>query len=213
MVTAPKPPQPIDKGLAGPGLLDFVANSKLADHLPLNRLEDITSRYGVHLVRSTLCDWMAACANLVKPLYQLMVVLALESKVLGTDDTTVKLRDGELERTWTAYFWAYVGDHDHPCICYDFTTSHSRDGPAKFLSSFQGYLQGDAYSGYIEIARASDGKIQHAGCWSHVRRYYDRARASAPTIAMHEALSYIQRLYDVEDEASTIFSKERLRLR
>ena len=213
MVTAPKPPQPIDKGLAGPGLLDFVANSKLADHLPLNRLEDITSRYGVHLVRSTLCDWMAACANLVKPLYQLMVVLALESKVLGTDDTTVKLRDGELERTWTAYFWAYVGDHDHPCICYDFTTSHSRDGPAKFLSSFQGYLQGDAYSGYIEIARASDGKIQHAGCWSHVRRYYDRARASAPTIAMHEALSYIQRLYDVEDEASTMSSKERLRLR
>ena len=31
----PKPPQPIDKGLAGPGLLAYVAVSKFGDHLPL----------------------------------------------------------------------------------------------------------------------------------------------------------------------------------
>jgi hypothetical protein len=50
---------------------------------------------------------------------------------------------------------------------YDFTTSHSRDGPEKFLKGFQGILQGDGYSGYIEIARQSKGTIQLAGCWSH----------------------------------------------
>jgi hypothetical protein len=109
-VTAPKPPQPIEKGLAGPGLLAFVAGSKLADHLPLNRLEDILTRYGVHLARSTQCDWMAGCAKLARPLYELMICLVLQSKVLGTDDTTVRLRDRELDRTRTAYFWAYVGD-------------------------------------------------------------------------------------------------------
>jgi transposase len=213
MVTAPKPPQPIEKGLPGPGLLSFVASSKLADHLPLNRLEDILTRYGIHLARSTLCDWMAACAVLARPLYELMVCLVLESKVLGTDDTTVPLRDRELDRTRTAYFWAYVGDDAHPYTCYDFTTNHSRDGPQKFLQGFEGYLQGDAYSGYIEIGRNSQGKIQHAGCWSHARRYYDRARNSAPTVAVHEALAYIQRLYDVEDEAGSMSSEERLALR
>jgi transposase len=187
MVTAPKPPQPIEKGLPGPGLLSFVASSKLADHLPLNRLEDILTRYGIHIARSTLCDWMAACAALARPLYELMICLVLESKVLGTDDTTVPLRDGELDRTRTAYFWAYVGDDAHPYTCYDFTTNHSRDGPQKFLQGFEGYLQGDAYSGYIEIARTSQGKIRHAGCWSHARRYYDRARNSAPTVEVHEA--------------------------
>jgi transposase len=114
MVTAPKPPQPIDKGLAGPGLLAFVAASKMADHLPLNRQEDILARFGVHLARSTQCDWMAACATLVKPLYELMLGLVLQSKVVGTDDTTVKLRDDQLDHTRTAYFWAYVGDNDHP---------------------------------------------------------------------------------------------------
>jgi len=213
MATAAKPPQPIAKGLPGPGLLALVASSKLADHLPLNRQEDILTRHGVHLARSTLCDWMAACAALARPLYERMVRRALQSKVLGTDDTTVPLRDDQLDRTRTAYFWAYVGDHDHPYTCYDFTTSHSRDGPRKFLQGYEGYLQADAYAGYIDIAAQSKGKIQHAGCWSHARRYYDRARDSAPTLAVHEALAYIQRLYDVEDEAASASSEERLRLR
>jgi transposase len=213
LVTAPKPPQPIDKGLAGPGMLAFVATSKLAEHLPLNRLEDVTCRYGIHIARSTQCDWMAACARLAHPLYQLLVCRALQSKVLGTDDTTVPLRDGQLDHTRTAYFWAYVGDHEHPYICYDFTTSHAREGPQKFLHGFRGYLQGDAYSGYIEIALASNGKIKHAGCWAHARRYYHRAREKAPTPAVHEALAYIQRLYDLEDEAAELSSADRLRLR
>jgi transposase len=139
MVTAPKPPQPIDKGLAGPGLLAFVA-------------------------RSTQCDWMAACAMLVRPLYKLIIMLVLQSKVLGTDDTTVPVRDDRLDHTRKAYFWAYVGDRDHPYVAYDFTTSHARNGPKRFLRGFRGYLQGDAFGGYIELARDSNGLIKHAGC-------------------------------------------------
>lgn len=213
MVMAPKPPQPIEKGLAGPGLLAFVGASKLADHLPLNRQEDILARFGVHISRSTQCDWMAACAKLVRPLYELMLALALKSKVLGTDDTTVKLRDEQLDHTRTAYFWAYVGDDDHPYTCYDFTTSHSRDGPAKILQGFEGYLQGDAYPGYIHIANTSGGKIQYAGCWSHARRYFDRARTTSPSEAVLHALAYIQRLYRVEHDAAELLSESRLRLR
>ncbi len=87
MTTAPKPPQPIEKGLPGPGLLSFVITSKLADHLPLNRQEDILTRNGIHIHRSTLAGWMSASADLVAPLYELMVQQTLASKVLGTDDT------------------------------------------------------------------------------------------------------------------------------
>jgi len=46
IVAAPKPPQPIEKGLPGPGLLAYVVTSKLADHLPLYRLERIFARQG-----------------------------------------------------------------------------------------------------------------------------------------------------------------------
>ena len=38
---AEKPPSPIDKGMAGPGLLAYVVTAKYADFLPLYRLENI----------------------------------------------------------------------------------------------------------------------------------------------------------------------------
>src|SRR5262245_58941610 len=63
VATAPKPLQPIDKGLPGPGLLSQVLVSKYADHLPLHRLERIFGRHGLELKRSTLCDWVGAVAT------------------------------------------------------------------------------------------------------------------------------------------------------
>lgn len=213
MQTAEKPPQPIEKGLAGPGLLAFVIASKLADHLPLNRLEDILTRHGVHIARSTQCDWMAACATLAEPLYRLILQRTLQSDVLGTDDTPVPIQDSELERTRTGRFWAHFGDDRHPYVCYDFTPNRSRDGPQKFLKDFQGFLQADAYAGYIELARNSGGTIRHVGCWAHARRYFDRARERGPSRAVHEGLAFIQRLYDVEHQAEEMPADQRLALR
>jgi transposase len=86
---ADKPPQPIDKGLPGPGLLAQTITSKFSDHLPLYRLEDIFARHGVGLSRGTLCGWMASCAELLTPLYELMVNRVLLSDIIHTDDTSV----------------------------------------------------------------------------------------------------------------------------
>ena len=58
-------PEPIEKGLPGPGLMAHVAISKYADHLPLYRQEGIFKRFGVELSRSTMCDWMAVVADLL----------------------------------------------------------------------------------------------------------------------------------------------------
>ena len=49
VTVAPKPAQPIAKGLPGPGLLAQVVVSKYADHLPLYRQEDIFGRHGIEL--------------------------------------------------------------------------------------------------------------------------------------------------------------------
>ena len=69
---ATKPAQPIHKGLPGPGLLAQTVLSKYGDYLPLYRQEDILSRHGIIIRRSTLCDWVASTADLLKPLYDLM---------------------------------------------------------------------------------------------------------------------------------------------
>ena len=211
VATAPKPPQPIEKGLPGPGLLAYVVASKLADHLPLYRQEDILARTGVDLSRSTLCDWMAQCAQRASRLYGLMGRRVLRSGVLGVDDTPVQVQDPQLDHTRKAYFWPYYGDDGHPYVWIDFTTSHSRAGPEEILRGFAGILQGDGY--WEEIQQAVPALAAFAGCMAHARRYFDRARDRAPTRDVHEALAYIQRLYDVEDEARHMTPDGRLALR
>ena len=63
LVTAPKPAQPIEKGLPAAGLIAHVAVCKYSDHLPLHRQEQIFARHGLEIPRSTTCDWMAAAAE------------------------------------------------------------------------------------------------------------------------------------------------------
>jgi transposase len=92
-IAAPKPEMPIVKGLPGPGLLAHLIVSKCVDHLPLHRMERAYQRQGLFLHRSTLCDWITACANLLRPLYDLMVSVVMQSQSSHTDDTTVKMQE------------------------------------------------------------------------------------------------------------------------
>jgi hypothetical protein len=138
--------------------------------------------------------------------------LILLSKVLHTDDTSVKLLDPMLGHARTARFWAYVGDASHPYSVYDFTTSRKRDGPAELLRDFSGYLQADAYGGYDGIYLESKGKIVEVACWAHCRRYWWEARTTDSRRA-HEALSYVARLYQIEHELSGATHEQRRTVR
>ena len=42
-------------------------------------------------------------------------------------------------------FWVYIGPTVLPYDVYDFTENRKRDGPARFLEGFPGYLQADAF--------------------------------------------------------------------
>jgi transposase len=194
---AAKPAQPIAKGLPGPSLLAHTVLSKSGDHLPLYRQEDMLARHGVVIRRSTLCDWIASAAELSRPIWNRMRELVLESRVIHTDDTSVKMLDSSLGHARTCRFWVYIGDPSGPYSVFDFTEDRTRDGPAKFLSKFTGYLQADAYSGYDGIY--SGGKVVEVACFAHCRRYWWEARTKDPRRA-HEALSYIGRLYALEEE-------------
>jgi transposase len=209
---AAKPAQPIERGLPGPGLLAQIVMDKYQDHLPLYRSEQRFGRLGVTLPRSTMCDWMAACAELLTPLYQLLVQLVLGSKVLHTDDTTVPVQDATRTTTRCGRLWTYIGDRPHPGVVFDYTTTHARDGPATFLKGFQGFLQADAYGAYDGIYTGSNGAIVEVGCWAHARGKFEDAQATDPERAL-AAKAWIRKLYDVEDEAKELSSAERLRLR
>ena len=204
------PSKPIEKGLPGPGLLAQTVLSKYGDHLPLYRQEDIVARSGIFLRRSTLCDWVAAAAVLLEPLYRRMIELVLDSRVLHTDDTSVKLLDPREAKAKTARFWAYLGDRQHPYVVYDFTESRKRDGPQQFLAGYEGYLQADAYGGYDGIY--AGGKVMEVACWAHARRKWYDARTTDPARA-HHALALIQKLYRVERDCRKADPEERLAAR
>jgi len=200
VVTAAKPPAPVEKGMAGPGLLAHVAVSKYGDHLPLHRQESIFARQGVELSRKTMCDWMRQCAELVTPLFDLMKDRALSSKVVQTDDTPVPVLDPELPHTRKGRIWTYVGDSAHPYTVYDYTPNRSRAGPDEFLKEFRGYLQADAYSGYDEIYKDAERGVTEVACMAHARRKYFEAQSSDVMRSM-VMLAYMHLLYDVEREA------------
>ena len=210
--TAAKAPQPIDKGLPGPGLLAQVVLSKYGDHTPLYRQEDIFSRHGITIRRSTLCDWIATASDLAELLYERMSQLVWQSKVIHTDDTTVPLLDPMVGHARQARFWAYIGDGQHPYSVYDFTESRRRDGPAEWLKGFEGYLQADAYGGYDGVYVDPARKIVEVACWAHARRYWWEAKGTDSARA-HQALGFIARLYQVETAARNRLPEERCTLR
>lgn len=213
IVTAEKPLSPIEKGLAAPGLLSYVMVSKYSDHLPLHRLEHILARHGIQIARSTMCDWAAQCAALLRPLYNLMAEEVLRSKVIHTDDTPVDVLDRELDRTRTGRFWVYLGDKLHPYTVFAYTPSRSRDGPQQFLKGWSGHLQADAFGGYDGIyAGQAGGHVTEVACWAHARRKFYEARNSDAATST-QALAYIRLLYDVENEAKGLPAPQRQGLR
>lgn len=205
-VIAPKPPQPIDKGLPGPGLLAHVAISKYCDHLPLYRQEGIYRRQGVDLSRSTMCGWIREVAELVAPVVDHLKQDLLRSDVIGTDDTTVPVLDPGQKVTSKGRLWVYVGDDEHPAVIFDYTPTRERAGPAAFLDGYSGYLQADAYSGYDGIY--TGGQVQEVACWMHARRYFHDATQADPARPCL-ALALIQQLYEVEKAAKDMTAPQR----
>jgi transposase len=226
VATAEKPAegQVIDKGLPGPGLVAHVITGKYADHQPLYRQEQMLARHGVDIRRSTMCGWMKAAGDLLRPLVDLMGQRIRQSKVIHTDDTPVPVHSpgnrspgrqspaNRQGKTKTGRLWVYLGDPRHPYTVFDYTPDRTRAGPAAWLKGYEGYLQADAFTGYDGIYLDSGGRIVEVACWAHTRRkFYDARHSDSPR--SHQALAMIRLLYDVERDAKELDATERRQLR
>jgi transposase len=199
---------PIERGLAGPGLLAYIVASKFADYLPLYRLEEIFARLGFEISRATQSVWCGGVADLAEPLYRRMAERVRQSHLVATDDTVLPMLSAG--KTHPSRMWVYVGDAAHPYNVFDFTLRRSRDGPQQFLKDYTQVLLADAYGGYNGVV-AGNG-LTRAGCWSHARRKVIEAESTAPEIA-REAVAVLRRLFAVEQQAKELSVEERLALR
>jgi transposase len=209
ITTAPLPPRPIDKGLPGPGLLAHVVVSKFADHLPLHRQHGMLARHGVDVPRSTLGGWVAATADVLKPLVGRMAERVRQSRVIQTDDTPVPVLEPGSRRTRTGHLWVYLGDAAHPYAVFDLTPTYSGDGPRDWLGDYAGYVQADALRQYDPLFDRPPPRPTEVGCFAHARRKFHDARATDP-VRSHAALAHIRRLYEIEAEVRSLDDAGRL---
>jgi transposase len=206
--TAAKPETAIDKGMAGPGLLAYIATSKFSDYTPLYRLEDVFERQGFEISRATQSVWCGDMGDLAEPLWELMAERVRASHVVATDDTIMPMLSKG--KTANARMWVYVGDDGYPYNVFDFTLNRGRDGPKYFLKDYRQVLLADAYGGYNGVVAGNE--ITRAGCWAHLRRKVIDAEKAAPEIA-REAIERVRALYAVERQSKDASVEERLKLR
>jgi transposase len=217
IVQAEAPSRPIERGIAGPGLLAHVLVSKYADHLPLYRQAEIYARDGVELDRSTMAEWVGGCSRLLEPLVEALRRHVMSATKLHTDDTPVPVLAPGNGKTKTGRLWTYVrddrpwGDPTPPAVWYAYTPDRKGEHPRAHLSEFRGTLQADAYPGYEEIYKG--GRVREAVCMSHVRRpFYDLYQAHKSAVAK-EALERIAALYAIEEQIRGRSAEERRALR
>lgn len=202
IVQVAAPSRPIDKGVAGPGLLAHVLVSKYADHLPLYRQTQIYARSDVDLERSTLAQWVGQCTALFKPLTEALQRYVMAGAKLHADDTPVPVLEPGRGKTKTGRLWTYVRDDrpaastDPPAVLFRYSPDRKGERPSEHLKDFAGVLQADAYGGFGHLYTTD--RIREAACWAHARRgFYDLYQANQSPVAA-EALARIGALYAIE---------------
>jgi len=155
VVEAPAPSRPIERGLAGPGLLAHVLMSKYGHHLPLYRQAEIYAREGVDLDRSTLAGWVGQVSELLAPLVAALREHVMSAGKLHADDTPVPVLAPGSGKTKTGRLWTYVrddrpaGEQSPPAVWFAYSEDRKGEHPRRHLKDFIGALQADAYAGYV----------------------------------------------------------------
>ena len=187
-----EPPElPIERGLAGPGMLADTIVRRWQDHLPLYRLALIYARDGLMLARSTMCTWHEQLADLAEPLVEAMLKDAFTAPYLCTDATGVLVQAEEQCRR--AHFWVLIAPERH--VLYRYSHKHDSDAVDVLLAGYKGYLVADAATVYDHLYK--NGDVVEVACWAHTRRYFFKALGSEPELARH-ALALIKGLFRIE---------------
>lgn len=215
--TASKPKQPIEKSIAGPGLLAYIAVQKYCDGSPLYRQVEIFKRIGIELDRSSLANWMIRCGEQIQSLINRIHDSLLAQSVLHMDETPVQVLNepGKIAQS-KSYMWALSSVQNTPAsaVLFHYSPSRSGDIPKKLLDDFSGALMVDGYEGYQAVCKEQN--LTRLGCWAHARRKFVDAKREQPkgkTGKADQALSFIQKLYNIERSCKEKSFDERLEIR
>ena len=192
------PSRPIEKGIAGPGLLAQIIIDKYTDHLPIHRQIQRFEREGIKLPASTLTDWISATCALLDPLYEVLRKEVLSCTYLQVDETPIKVLDKDKKgTTHRGFHWVYHAPQER-LVLFDYREGRGREGPTECLKDFKGYLQTDGYVVYEGFS--SKPGVTLLCCMAHARRKFDEAKDNDLVRASY-VLTEMQKLYALERQA------------
>ena len=193
------PSRPIDKGIAGPGLLSHIFVSKYVYHLPLYRQSQrFKTEHQIDIPRSTMGGWQGKIANLLQFLHEEGKRQVLSQGYLQVDETPIQVLDPKKKgKTHRGYYWVYYSPIQR-MVLFDYQEGRGREGPRKLLSDFKGYLQTDGYKVYEWFGKQKD--ITLMSCMAHARRMVEKSLSDDQKRAGY-AMTEIQKLYHIERRA------------
>jgi transposase len=102
------PSRPIEKCIAGSGLLAQIMADKFVDHLPIYRQIERYKRLDVKLSSSTINSWQESVCRLFSPLYNELKRQVLLEGYHQVDETPIKVLDKQKKgKTHQRYHWVY----------------------------------------------------------------------------------------------------------
>src|SRR5690606_17449385 len=181
-----------------------------ATHLPLYRQEQIYTRAGVKIPRSTLAEWVGGVR--LQLLFDGLGEAILNEPVVHVDETPVQVLQPGSKKTHRAYLWAYAPGafQDLKAVVYDFTEGRSGAHARAFLGAWRGELVCDDYGGYKACFEQGMAEV---GCMAHARRKFFELHQSGKSQIAELALNTIGQLYEIEVQGAGLAPEERQRLR
>lgn len=195
IIIASMPIRPLEKAIAGPGLLAQVVIDKYVDHLPLYRQMQRFERARVKIAYSTISDWVSGTCKLISPLYEALKAEVLQSGYVHVDETPIKVLDNDKKgKTHRGFFWVY-NNSPGKMVFFDYQEGRDSKGPDGILKEYTGYLQTDGYQVYDSFGQKEGITLFH--CMAHARRYFSEARDNDIARADY-VLEQMQQLYAIE---------------
>lgn len=180
IISAEIPDSLLSGSKADESFLADILVKKFADHLPLYRQSEMLAREGINISRQLLAQWVVRCGLALKPLYNKMSQLILESNNIFADEVPVSMLSPGKGSVQQAYMWVLVGgkqaNPEHRI--YNFRVDRRHTHAEELLKNYQGVLHSDKYGAYEKLAHRK--QFIWCPCWAHIRRKFFEAEGGDP---------------------------------